>query len=85
MSPATLDVAIIGGGMAGALLARQLSQSLPGRRIAVFDKKTRFSLNIGESMVEIASNYFVRRLGLSSYLYDHHYPKNGLRFFFDTP
>ena len=36
-------------------------------------------------MVEIATNYFVRKLGLSSYLYDRHYPKNGLRFFFDTP
>jgi flavin-dependent dehydrogenase len=36
-------------------------------------------------MVELATNYFVRRLGLSSYLYDRHYPKNGLRFFFDTP
>ena len=71
--------------MAGSLLARQLSRTLPGRRIAVFDKKTRFPLNIGESMVEIASNYFVRRLGLGSYLYDRHYPKNGLRFFFDTP
>lgn len=71
--------------MAGSLLARQLSRALPGRRIAVFDKKTRFPLNIGESMVEIASNYFVRRLGLGSYLYDRHYPKNGLRFFFDTP
>ncbi len=71
--------------MAGSLLARQLSRTLPGRRIAVFDKKTRFSLNIGESMVEIASHYFVKRLGLGSYLYDRHYPKNGLRFFFDSP
>lgn len=80
-----LDVAIVGGGMAGSLLARQLARALPGRRIAVFDRKNEFSLNIGESMVEIASNYFVRRLGLGSYLYERHYPKNGLRFFFDTP
>jgi flavin-dependent dehydrogenase len=34
--------------------------------------------------VEIASHYFIQRLGLGSYLYDRHYPKNGLRFFFDS-
>jgi flavin-dependent dehydrogenase len=85
MSAAKLDVAILGGGMAGNLLARQLARRLPGRRIGVFEKKRAHTYNVGESMVEIASHYFVRRLGLSSYLYDRQYPKNGLRFFFDTP
>ncbi len=71
--------------MAGSLLARQLSRQIPGRKIAVFERKTEYGLNLGESMVEIASNYFIRRLGLGSYLYDRQYPKNGLRFFFDSP
>ncbi|MBW2245303.1 MAG: tryptophan 7-halogenase, partial [Deltaproteobacteria bacterium] len=84
MARGDLDVAIVGGGMAGNLLARQLSRTLPDLRVAVFDRKTHYSNNVGESMVEIASNYFVRRLGLSSYLYDRQYPKNGLRFFFDS-
>jgi flavin-dependent dehydrogenase len=70
--------------MAGSLLARQLIRRLPDVRIAVFERKSEYSHNVGESMVEIASNYFVRRLGLGSYLYDRHYPKNGLRFFFDS-
>jgi len=85
MSRTQLDVAILGGGMAGNLLARQLVRQLPDRRIALFDKKRAHTYNVGESMVEIASNYFIRRLGLSSYLYDRQYPKNGLRYFFDSP
>jgi len=84
MAHTKLDVAILGGGMAGNLLARQLIHRLPEHRIGVFEKKLDYSYNVGESMVEIASNYFIRRLGLSSYLYERHYPKNGLRFFFDS-
>lgn len=80
-----LDVAILGGGMAGGLLARQLVRRLPGLSIGVFERSDDAPFKLGESMVELASNHFVRRLGLSSYLYDRHYPKNGLRFFFDTP
>ena len=80
-----LDVAIIGGGLAGSLLARQLSRAVPGHRIAVFDKKVDYTHNVGESIVELGSHYLIRRLGLSTYLYDRHYPKNGLRFFFDSP
>jgi len=71
--------------MAGGLLARQLEQRLPGIRIGVFERSEEAPFKLGESMVELASNHFVRRLGLSSYLYDRQYPKNGLRFFFDSP
>jgi len=85
MAPTQLDVAILGGGMAGSLLARQLSRQVDGARIGLFERKTGYSHNIGESMVELASNYFVRRLGLGSYLYERHFPKNGLRYFFDSP
>jgi flavin-dependent dehydrogenase len=80
-----LDVGILGGGMAGNLLARQLARALPGRRIGLFEQRTGYGHAVGESMVEIASNYLIRRLGLSSYLYDRQYPKNGLRYFFDSP
>lgn len=79
------DVAIIGGGLAGSLLARQLRRQLPDARVAVFEKSQAASFKVGESTVELASNYLVRRVGLSRYLYEHHLPKNGLRFFFDTP
>ncbi len=80
-----LGVAILGGGMAGNLLARQLRRTLPDLQVGLFEKSTEDPHKLGESMVELATHYFIRRLGLSSYLYDRHYPKNGLRFFFDTP
>ncbi len=78
-----LDVAILGSGMAGGLLARQLSREVPGLSIGVFDKATETSYKVGESTVEIASSYLTRRVGLTRYLYENHLPKNGLRYFFD--
>jgi flavin-dependent dehydrogenase len=78
-----LDVAILGGGLAGATLARQLRRRLPDLSIGLFERDDDGGFKVGESTVEIASNYLVRRLGLGSYLYQNHLPKNGLRFFFD--
>lgn len=78
-----LDVAIVGGGMAGALLARQLKRAVPALSIGVFEKATERSYKVGESLVEIAANHLVRRHRLSGYLYENHLPKNGLRYFFD--
>jgi flavin-dependent dehydrogenase len=77
------DVAIMGGGLAGNLLARQLTRSAPGTRIGLFEKSTESSWKVGESVVEIGSHYLITRQGLSRYLYDRHFPKNGLRYFFD--
>jgi flavin-dependent dehydrogenase len=78
------DVAILGGGFAGQLLARQLRRQMPGLAIAVFEKNTETSFKVGEATVEIGASYLVRRQGLLRYLYDRHYPKNGLRYFFDN-
>lgn len=78
------DVAILGGGLAGQLLARQLTRQTPGLSIAIFEKSTETSFKVGEATVEIAASYLVRRQGLLRYLYDRHYPKNGLRYFFDN-
>lgn len=81
----TVDVAVLGGGLAGNLIARQLRRQVPGASVAMFERNTEGSWKVGESSVEIAGNYFIRRQGLTSYLYQHQLPKNGLRFFFDTP
>jgi flavin-dependent dehydrogenase len=80
-----LDVAIVGGGLAGSLLARQLRLTLPALDVGVFEESTETSYKVGEATVEIAANYLTRKLLLTSYLYEHHLPKNGLRWFFDTP
>jgi len=85
MTPETkLDIAILGGGLAGNLVARQLRLRLPNVSIGLFEKDTERGYKVGESSVEIASNFFVRKLGLSTYMVDEQLPKNGLRFFFDT-
>ena len=78
-----LDVAILGGGMAGGLVARHLSRRLPGARIALAERHAAGGFKVGESTVEIGSHYLIDRVGLSRYLYEHHLPKNGLRYFFD--
>ncbi len=83
-SPEQLDVAIVGGGLAGNLLARQLHRSAPELRVGLFERTTETSYKVGEATVEIASNYLIRKQGLSQYLYENHLPKNGLRYFFDN-
>jgi flavin-dependent dehydrogenase len=80
-----LDVAIVGGGLAGSLLARQLRLARPELRVGLFEQSTATSYKVGEATVEIAANYLTRKQGLTNYLYEHHLPKNGLRYFFDSP
>lgn len=79
-----LDVAIMGGGLAGNLLARQLKLTKPELEIAMFERKEEPGFKVGESTVEIAANYLIRKQKLSRYLYMRQLPKNSLRFFFDT-
>jgi flavin-dependent dehydrogenase len=78
-----LDIAILGGGLAGNLLARQLRQTVPHLKVGMFEKSESTSFKVGESTVEVTGNYLIRRLGLGNYLSEHHILKNGLRFFFD--
>jgi flavin-dependent dehydrogenase len=80
-----VDVLIIGGGWAGLTLARQLKREQPQLSIRVLEAKEGFSSKVGEATVEMTGHYFMKRLGLVNYLYRRHLPKNGLRFFFDTP
>lgn len=85
MTRKSVDVAILGGGLAGNLLARQLRREHPNLSVALFEKSVERGYKVGESTVEIATQYLVRRLGLSTYIYKEHLPKNGLRYFFDSP
>ena len=84
MSDLDLEVAIVGGGLAGSLLARQLRRQLPALRVAVFEQETERAFKVGEATVELSANHLLRRHGLSSYLYERQLPKNGLRYFFDS-
>ena len=51
--PDQLDVAIVGGGLAGNLLARQLRRTAPELRIGLFERTTQRSYKVGEATVEI--------------------------------
>jgi flavin-dependent dehydrogenase len=80
------DVVIMGSGIAGGFLARQLKRTRPELDIVVLEASEQMTdYKVGESTVEVAANYMIRRLNLGTYLYNHQLPKNGLRFFFDSP
>jgi len=61
-----IDIAILGGGLAGSLLARQLRINLTDASISVFERRAETSLKVGESSVEIGANYLIRKLGRAS-------------------
>ena len=80
------DVAIIGGGLAGFTLARQLLLELPQLTILIAERRSHpvpeAAYKVGESTVEIGSHYLAEKLQLKDYLEKNHLPKAGLRFFF---
>lgn len=83
------DVTILGGGLAGMTLARQLLMQRPESRVAVIDKREfpvdETTCKVGESTVEIGAHYFGEVLQLKKHLTDDQLPKFGLRFFFRDP
>ena len=83
------DVAILGGGLAGLTLAKQLLMKQPDTRIAVIEKRkfpvSETTHKVGESTVEIGAHYFGEELQLKKHLTDQQLPKFGLRFFFKDP
>lgn len=80
------DVAILGGGLAGLTLAKQLLMKRPEINIAVIEKRnfpvSETAHKVGESTVEIGAHYFGEQLQLKKHLTDQQLPKFGLRFFF---
>ena len=78
------DVLILGAGMAGACLARQLRLQEPDLSVVVLEKRAEFDRWIGESMVEAWEDYMVRVLRLAPLLESRFLVKHGQRFFFDS-
>lgn len=81
-----VDVVILGGGLAGQSLARQLLMR-SDRRIVMLDKRRELPLpqqKVGESTVQVGGNYFSKVLDLEEHLLTDHYMKYNLRFYFKT-
>ena len=82
----SVDVAIIGAGLAGLTLALQLHQTSPSLSIVVLEKNPlpppAAAHKVGEATVEIGAHYLAHTLGLKSHLEATQMRKFGLRLFF---
>lgn len=82
----TFDVIVLGGGLAGQTLARQIQRERPETRILVTELRPHpvkeVAHKVGESTVEIGAHYFSKVLGLERHLIDSQLRKAGLRYFF---
>ena len=82
------DVIILGAGLAGLALCRQLLLNNCGKTILLVDNRDDLpgsQQKVGESLVQVAGYYFTRVLDLEEHLLREHYPKYNLRFHWKTP
>jgi len=80
------DVVILGGGLAGLTLARQLMLH-SDRRVLLLDKRRELPAphqKVGESSVQVGGNYFSKVLDMEEHLLREHFMKYNLRFYFKT-
>jgi L-2-hydroxyglutarate oxidase LhgO len=69
------DVLILGGGLAGQTLARQVLLSHPGKRIIMADRRAELppkEQKVGEATVQASGYYYGKVLQLEEYLLQEH-------------
>jgi 2-polyprenyl-6-methoxyphenol hydroxylase-like FAD-dependent oxidoreductase len=80
-----IDVAVIGGGVAGLTAALQLKQLRPQTRIVVLERRSHpvpaTAYKVGESIAEVAAHYLKNVIGVGDHLDETHLRKMGLRWF----
>ena len=80
------DVVILGGGLAGLSLARQLLLETE-RTVVLVERRDGLppaKQKVGESLVQLAGYYFSKVLDLEEYLLRNHYMKYNLRFYWPS-
>lgn len=85
VSEADWDVLIVGGGLAGLSLARQLLLQT-GERVLLIDRKALppRRQKVGEATVQMSGYYYSKVLEMEEYLLRHHFMKYNLRFYWPT-
>src|SRR3954467_5459720 len=82
----SFDAVIMGGGLAGLMLALQLRQRFSDLRVLVLERRAHpvphAAHKVGESSVEIGAHYFDTVLGLKAHMDEKQLRKFGFRFFF---
>jgi flavin-dependent dehydrogenase len=81
------DVLILGGGLAGQTLARQILLSHPGKTILMADRRAELppkEQKVGEATVQASGYYYGKVLQLEEYLLQEHYLKYNLRFYWPS-
>ena len=81
------DVVIIGAGLAGLSLSRQLLLNTD-KSILLVEKRAHVPSprqKVGESLVQVAGYYYGKVLELEEYLFRQHYMKYNLRFYWKSP
>jgi 2-polyprenyl-6-methoxyphenol hydroxylase-like FAD-dependent oxidoreductase len=80
------DVLIIGAGLAGLALARQLLLNTD-KKILLLDRRAEFpppKQKVGEATVQLSAYYYARVLDLEEHLLQEHFLKYNLRFYWKT-
>ena len=86
LETADFDVVVLGGGLAGSTLARQIILEKPAAKILVLERKSfpcpEVSFKVGESASELQAHYFETILNLKNHFKEQQIKKGGARYFF---
>src|SRR5262245_17922831 len=83
-TPEDVDVAVIGGGFAGAAAALLLKRACKDASVLIVEGSDEFPRKVGESAVELSSWFLTRILSLDRHMTLEQLPKYGLRFWFQN-
>src|SRR5947208_5360693 len=81
------DVIIVGAGLAGLALSRQLLL-YSDKKILLVDRRTEIppkKQKVGESTVQVSAYYYAKVLDLEEHLQTEHFVKYNLRYYWKTP
>jgi flavin-dependent dehydrogenase len=81
------EVVILGAGLAGLSLARQLLTTT-GKKVLLLEKRSEVPSSrqkVGEATVQVSGYYFSKLLDLEEHLFREHFVKYNLRFYWPTP